>query len=153
MKPFLVGDAAFPLAPTMLNVYDSPSPAQADAFRAAGKARFNRSVINSQREIERAFGRLKGRWAFCRRNTFFRDPIFIRKAIRVCCSLHNFVERLGVTYDEEWASENPGAVPDNVVQGPAPPAAPGQDGAGRAAAGRQLRDFMSPYLLTNDIGQ
>ena len=129
---------------------DSPSPAQADAFRATGKARFNRSVINCRREIQRAFGRLKGRWAFCSRNTFCRDPVFIKKAVRVWCSLHNFVERLGATYDEEWARENPGVVPDNVVQGPAPPAAPGQDGLRRPCdCGPGVERFYVTILIDN----
>jgi hypothetical protein len=84
--PYLVGDAAFALGEHMMKAIDPP-PATGTAA-----ATFNKRILLARRVIERAFGRLKGRWVFCRRNTFWNDPEFTRVCIEVCCALHNSLE-------------------------------------------------------------
>lgn len=143
VQPFLVGDAAFPLGPHMMKVWDEARPQDRAHWRAAGKGKFNRCVINCRRGIECTFGRLKGRWAFCRRNTFIREPKLISSAVRVCCALHNFVERLGMEYEEEWAAQG-GAGVQVANVGPAPPAQAGVGGV--AAQGRAVREFLTKYV-------
>ena len=144
IRPVLVGDAAFPLGPHMMKIYDEPGPNGMPEFRASGKATFNRCVINCRREIERTFGRLKGRWAFCRRNTFVQSPQFVRSAVRVCCALHNFIEERHVDYDIGWQHEGPEAPVPNI----APIPAAQQGVVGRNAEGRAVRDFLTRYVST-----
>jgi hypothetical protein len=93
--PYIVGDAAFPLGTHILKCYE-PSPPQ-----GSPEAKFNRKIINARRVIERAFGRLKGRWVFCAKNTFWGDVNFTRSAIVACCGLHNFLEMRHVEMFEE----------------------------------------------------
>lgn len=128
-----------------MKVWDVPGQHGQAQFRAEGKGKFNRCVINCRREIERVFGRLKGRWAFCRRNTFIRDPGLIRSAVRVCCALHNFVEDRKLEYDLEWQVQ--GGVEVQVTNvGHVPIAQAGAVGV--AAAGRAVREFLTKYVST-----
>lgn len=46
VRPFLVGDAAFPLGPNMMKIWDEPGPGGLQQFCAGGKGKFNRCVIN-----------------------------------------------------------------------------------------------------------
>ena len=85
---------------------------------------------------------LKGRWAFCRRNTFVQSPEFVRSAVRVCCALHNFIEERHVDYDVEW--QNEGVVVPVANLGPAPTAQQGV--LGRNAEGREGRAFLTKYV-------
>jgi hypothetical protein len=100
IMPYLVGDAAFPLGVHMMKAIDPP-PAVPSA-----EAEFNKRILLARRVIERCFGRLKGRWVFCKRNAFWNDLEFSRAAIESCCALHNFLEERKV--------ELPGA--EGVVQ-------------------------------------
>jgi hypothetical protein len=84
--PYIVGDAAFPLGTHPLKCYDPSPPA------GSPEAKFNRRVTNARRVIERAFGRLKGRWVFCSKNTFWGDLTFTKSAIVASCGLLNFLE-------------------------------------------------------------
>lgn len=143
--PFLVGDAAFPLGPHMMKIWDEPGPQGMAQFRASGKGKFNRCVINCRREIERVFGRIKGRWAFCRRNAFIQEPELIRCDVRVCCALHNFVEDRNLEYDLEWQAQGGAEVPVGNL-GPAPTAQAGVVGV--SAQGRAVREFLTKYVDT-----
>jgi hypothetical protein len=60
--PYLVGDAAFPLGVHMMKAID-PTPAA-----GTSEVEYNARILLARRVIERAFGRLKGRWLFCKRN-------------------------------------------------------------------------------------
>ena len=55
VKPFLVADAAFPLAATCMKCYEGNCLPLA-------KHSFNYSLIHTRCVVEQAFGRLKGRW-------------------------------------------------------------------------------------------
>jgi DDE superfamily endonuclease len=85
--PFLAGDAAFPLRPDLLKCHSNPAPQP-----GTPEAKFNKRLTNVRRLIEMAFGRLKGRWVCCSKNTFWNDVEFTRHMIEACCGLHNFCE-------------------------------------------------------------
>jgi hypothetical protein len=74
----------------MMKVIEPPPAPDSNA------ARLNRRLLNARRLIEMLFGRLKGRWVFCSKNTFWSSVDFTRQAIEVCCGLHNFLEERDV---------------------------------------------------------
>ena len=85
-NPFLVGDVAFPLSIHMQKCF-STSPGE-----HSREGKYNKWIINCRREVERTFGKLKGWWAFCMRNSLWGSPKFNKDAHLVCCGLHNYVE-------------------------------------------------------------
>jgi hypothetical protein len=113
IEPFFVGDFALPLGTHMQKIFSRPTPAE-----GSDKGRFNRRVINAQRLIEITFGRLKGRWVFCRRNVFYGQPNFVRMGIEVCCALHHFLEdRVGVMpeeFDPDTADDLVDQMPEDI---------------------------------------
>jgi hypothetical protein len=60
--PYLVGDAAFPLGVLMMKAI-VPTPAA-----GTSEVENNARILLARHVIERAFGRLKGRWLFCKHN-------------------------------------------------------------------------------------
>lgn len=77
----MVADSAFRLSPTVLKCFDvdHPKPQQHSV---------NYAVIRTRREVDQAFGSLKGRWKVgC--VSQLNDPIFAAKVATVCCGLHN----------------------------------------------------------------
>ncbi len=98
VNPFLVADAAFPLAATCMKCYEgSGLPPQ--------KHSFNYSLIRTRRVVEQAFGRLKGRWKVMDGHCKINDPVFVRQVAMVCCGLHNICERHQCPFE-------PGRLPD-----------------------------------------
>lgn len=91
---YLVGDAAFAKSKYMMKCIDPPPPL------GSAEAKYNRCVINARRGVERSFGILKGRFAFCDKNTFYGAPQLTRTAILVCCCLHNFLTVRAVPFDD-----------------------------------------------------
>jgi hypothetical protein len=47
-------------------------------------------LLSARRRIELTFGRLKERFVFCKKNTFWNDLDWTRTAIEACCRLHFF---------------------------------------------------------------
>jgi hypothetical protein len=90
--PHLIGDAAFPLGVHMMKALD-PQPTAGSA-----EAVYNQRILLARRVIERFFGRLKGRWVFCKRNAFWKNLVLSRAAIEVCCALHNSLRRVKWSY-------------------------------------------------------
>ena len=130
---YLVGDAAFGLSPTLIKCYEG-TPAEHSA-----EGKFNRAVINSRRAVECAFGRLKTRWAFCNRNTFWGEPTFTRDAIHVCTGLHNFIQRR--TGELLEYAQN--------AQGEEQPHIDLDIGDGQVNMGGEVRDFLAKWLSPN----
>lgn len=95
VQGYLVGDAAFGLSKTMLKCHDGV-PAE-----NTPEGKFNRAIIHSRHAVECTFGRLKGRCAYCNRNTFWSSPTVTRDAIQVCCGLHNSLQKRSVGRPEE----------------------------------------------------
>jgi len=85
VRPYLLGDAAFPSAPYLMKCYGN------DPREESAEGKFNRAVINGRRVVEMAFGRLKARWRVLKK-TDSNDPEFMAKVTTVCCALHNYCE-------------------------------------------------------------
>ena len=119
VNPFLVADAAFPLAATYMKCYEgSGLPPQ--------KHSFNYSLICTRRVVEQAFGRLKGRWKVMDGHCKISDPVFVRRVAMVCCGLHNVCERHQCPFEPGWLPDQsayvdttPASLQANVVTGSA----------------------------------
>ena len=90
---YLVADSAFPTGKYIMKCLDYIPQANTP------ESKYNRCVINARRGVECAFGRLKGRWVFCKKNTFYNAPDFTRSAILVCTALHNFLQARNGLFD------------------------------------------------------
>ena len=105
VKPYLIGDAAFPLGPELMKNYDTSNHSH--------QKRFNAALTKTRQKIETAFGSLKGRWHILTDN-FIRDPAYIRDISLVCASLHNVCERANCPYNASWNV----ATPSYILVGP-----------------------------------
>eukprot|EP00117_Sycon_ciliatum_P014843 scpid34720/ scgid14937/ Putative nuclease HARBI1; Harbinger transposase-derived nuclease len=112
VRPYLIGDSAFPLEPQLMKCYDQA--------RFQHQTRFNKALISSRQKIENAFGFYKGRWHVLIEN-FIRDPAFMRDVALVCAALHNICQRANCEYSTTWNADEA-----NYIRiGPElPPAAP-----------------------------
>lgn len=104
--PYLVADSAFALSARVIKCYDNPRSLQEEAL--------NYCIIRTRRVVEQAFGRLKGRWQVLQ---WFRsrDPMFAKEAAKVCCALHNLLERRNSPFDEQLEPPYVPAHHPNVV--------------------------------------
>ena len=93
VKPYLIGDAAFPLGPELMKNYDTSNHSHQN--------RFNAALTKTRQKIETAFGSLKGIWHILTDNCI-RDPAYIRDISLVCESLHNVYERANCPYNAPW---------------------------------------------------
>jgi hypothetical protein len=91
--PYCVaGDAAFPGCPCLLKPF-------ADAGTLTDPQLWYNHVQSVQRQpIERAFGRLKGRWRTLKECATY-DFSFVPHVIVACCVLHNFCETVAAGWD------------------------------------------------------
>lgn len=90
----IIGDAAYPLLKWLMKPYPEnrgTTPAQAV---------FNHRLSKARMTVERAFGRLKGRWR-CLMKRYDCNIKNINTTITACCVLHNFCEIHNEDYDEE----------------------------------------------------
>ena len=134
LSPYLVGDSAFALTPTMMKCYDGNVP------ETSRKGKFNRRLKTARRGIEQAFGRLKGRWQFAAKNLHYSSPSGVQTAIIACCVLHNFLEFRDYGYEEQGEGEE-------VVAAPAV----GDAAPGAFASGETTRDFLTSYCVENAV--
>lgn len=111
VRPYIVGDAAFPFMSFLMKGYDGDYPPRSK------QAVFNSSLIRCRQRVESAFGRLKGRWrVLTSRN--FRDPDFMADITEVCCALHNMCETRQLEFDNslyEHPAERGGYRDNNEV--------------------------------------
>ena len=94
VKPFIVADSAFHLSSTCMKCYEVGQP----AYRRS----FNYSLIRTRRVVERAFGRLKGRWKLMDGKYSLKDPVLVRQVAVVCCTLHNMCEKHQCPFEPGW---------------------------------------------------
>lgn len=113
VKPFLIGDSAFPLEPQLMKCYDNP---QYDH-----QTKFNKALISSRQKIENAFGFLKGRWHVLVDN-HIRDPTFMRDVALACTALHNICQRANCQYSDTWNVQHANYVPIGPGHVAGPPA-------------------------------
>ena len=84
VKPYLVGDAAFALSPSVMKGYPTEASRKEKIW--------NRKIVLARRVIECAFGRLKGRFRVLLSPAGTRDVEWYSKVIMVACCLHNYCE-------------------------------------------------------------
>ena len=82
IKPYLVGDSAYPLASWL----QKPFP---EATRDPEEIAFNRALSAARVAVECAFGMLKNRWRILRKRLDSRIS-FAKKTAIACAVLHNF---------------------------------------------------------------
>ena len=100
VRPFLVGDAAFPFAPYMMkNIGGDPEENTVEHA-------YNYCHIRTKRVIENAFGRLKGRFRVLKAGKL-NDPSWVTQITKVCCALHNMCERYNSYYHDDWFPMQP----------------------------------------------
>lgn len=92
----LLGDAAYPRLPWILKGYATPP-----GGLSREEESFNAYHSSGRNVVERAFGRLKGRW----RITLKRADInykFMPTVIAAACILHNFCEMNSENVQDTW---------------------------------------------------
>jgi DDE superfamily endonuclease len=132
LHPYLVGDSAFVLQPYMMVNWGRPP-----APRHTPKGQFDYRVTNARRGVERALGRLKGRWQFCNSNEHMYDPELIKVAILVCCCLHNFLEMRNVQPDAD--------VEQNMANLVQMPDVPQQEDPDNSMLGQEVRELLTRW--------
>ncbi len=93
VRPFIVGVAAFPLAPYLIKCYGGARHA------SSKEGAFNAAVVTTRREVEMAFGAAKGRWRAMLHGFGSQDPDFVTAATEVCFALHNICELAKQPFD------------------------------------------------------
>ncbi|XP_061602296.1 uncharacterized protein LOC133464387 [Cololabis saira] len=122
----IVGDAAYPLLPWLLK----PFPEGGGLTEA--QTHFNHRLWEARVTVERAFGRLKGRWQCLLRRCDAHISL-ISHIISACCVLHNFCE----IANEDWEDEDLAADVDDIVD---------LEIGDQANYGGQIRDALCAHL-------
>ena len=93
INPYIVGDTAFPLGPTVMKCYRNPANERQEAF--------NYCVIRTRRVVEQAFGMWKGRFQVLSRS-FLNKPEFAAQVSLFCYALHNICMRYRCPFERSW---------------------------------------------------
>lgn len=91
----LLGDHAHPLLSWLMKGYPD------DGHLTREQRRFNDRLSHARTTVERAFGRLKGRWRCLLKKmdvSISRVPVIVSS----CCVLHNLCETQGDEFLEDW---------------------------------------------------
>ena len=94
IEPFLIGDPAYSISKHLMKNYPGSN-------LAPEKEHFNYRLSRARIQIERAFGRLKGRWR-CLLNPLDCDLDKVVLHATSACILHNICEERKECYLEEW---------------------------------------------------
>ncbi|XP_065197210.1 uncharacterized protein LOC135828714 [Sycon ciliatum] len=131
IRPYLVGDSAFPLSATLMKCYDD------NAALLPWQRTFNYRLIRTRRVVEQAFGRLKGRFRVLVHNNL-NDPEFASRVAIVCCAIHNVCERWRCPVEATWLIDD--ATYDKYHPGPND-----QPNAEFDQAGLSIRNKLAQY--------
>ena len=94
IEPFLIGDPAYPLSKHLMKNYPGSN-------LTPEKEHFNYRLSRARIQIERAYGRLKGRWR-CLLKALDCDLDKVVLHATSACILHNMCEERKECYLEEW---------------------------------------------------
>jgi DDE superfamily endonuclease len=94
---YVLGDAAYPGGPTLAKGFTGSALSTAEDH-------FNFKLSGARMTVERAFGRLKGRWKILQHKTKTKTVERTLDYIGACCILHNFCEERKMYFKEEWNS-------------------------------------------------
>lgn len=99
VPPVILGDAAYPLLPWLMKPFRESRGVTAD------QVNFNHRLSQARMTVERAFGRLKGRWR-CLLKQHESHISLVSQVILACCVLHNFCEEQNEEYEEDDYEED-----------------------------------------------
>ncbi|XP_066026359.1 putative nuclease HARBI1 [Pocillopora verrucosa] len=94
IEPFLIGDPAYPISKHLMKNYPGSN-------LTPEKEHFNYRLSRARIQIERAFGRLKGRWR-CLLKALECELDKVVLHATTACILHNICEERKECYLEEW---------------------------------------------------
>ncbi|KAL0040217.1 hypothetical protein WJX77_000604 [Trebouxia sp. C0004] len=93
--PYLLGDAAYGLHVHLMKGYTGYG-------LSIDQEWFNTQLSSARMCVERAFGRLKGRWRILQVPCQFDNLLSICRMVTACCVLHNICEAANETYTKAW---------------------------------------------------
>ena len=132
IKPYLVGDAGYKLAPYLI----VPYPGQNLPIE---KQNFNYWHSSTRMIVEQAFGRLKGRFRLLNGVLFVKDPMDHAKIVGCGCILHNLMMQMNDVYDRKWVNGvKLRKTADEVVQA--------LRGPEKASSGQEIRDVLCRHV-------
>ena len=123
IRPFLVGDAAYPISDWLIKPYTYDTSMNQD------KSFFNLSLSQARVSIDRAFGVLKGRWRLLLGKVCL-EPSYVADIVVACCVLHNICQEKNEQLVE---------IPDPYVDNSS-----GSEKSG--GSGEELRSFLCKYI-------
>ena len=121
VKPFLLGDSAYPISTSLLKPYP-------EGTRDPKEIHFNKELSRARVSVECAFGILKRRWRILQKR-LDSNIAFVTKCIIACCVIHNFCIDSGDLWDDDDGIQNVNQPIQN-----------------QNVKGETLRDYLRDYL-------
>ena len=94
VKPFIIGDGAYPLSSWLLKPYPD------NGALTRSQTKYNKTLSSARSVVERAFGILKARWR-CLLKRLDNRTSNVVEVIITCCVLHNICEENGDEMEDE----------------------------------------------------
>eukprot|EP00795_Rhopilema_esculentum_P003531 gene3531-2015_t len=94
VKPFIIGDGAYPLSSWLLKPYPD------NGALTRSEIKYNKTLSSARSVVERAFGVLKARWR-CLLKMLDNKTSNVVEVLITCCVLHNICEDNGDEVEDE----------------------------------------------------